>query len=68
MLDAFIELFVHLFAWIGVNLSIKVDEMKNKDVLDVIRETDELVKELREDYYKRREEDIRSKYGDYNSK
>lgn len=64
MLDAFIELFVHLFAWIGVNLSIKADEMKNKDVLDVIRETDELVKELREDYYKRQEEDIRSKYGD----
>ena len=64
MLDAFIELFVHLFAWIGVNLSIKADEMKNKDVLDVIRETDELVKELREDYYKRRKEDIRRKYGD----
>lgn len=64
MLDAFIELFVHLFAWIGVNLSIKADEMKNKDVLDVIRETDELVKELREDYYKRQEEDIKREFGD----
>lgn len=64
MLDAFIELFVHLFAWIGVNLSIKADEMKNKDVLDTIKRIDEDIKKSREDYYKRRKEDIRRKYGD----
>lgn len=64
MLDAFIELFVHLFAWIGVNLSIKADEVKNKDVLDTIKRIDEDIKKSREDYYKRRKEDIRRKYGD----
>lgn len=64
MLDAFIEMIVHLFAWIGVNLSIKADEVKNKHTLDVIKETDELVKELREDYYKKQEEDMKRKYGD----
>lgn len=44
MLNAFIELFVHLFAWIGVNLSIKVDEMKNKDVLDFIKKMRRILK------------------------
>lgn len=64
MLNAFIELFVHLFAWIGVNLSIKVDEMKNKDVLDFIKKNEEDIKKAREDYYKRCEEDIRREFGD----
>ena len=64
MLDAFIELFVHLFAWIGVNLSIKADEMKNKDVLDFIKKNEEDIKKAREDYYKRLDEDMRRKYGD----
>lgn len=64
MLDAFIELFVHLFAWIGVNLSIKVDEMKNKDVLDFIKKNEEDIKKAREDYYRRLDEDMRRKYGD----
>lgn len=64
MLNAFIELFVHLFAWIGVNLSIKADEMKNKDVLDFIKKNEEDIKKAREDYYKRREEDIRREFGD----
>lgn len=64
MLNAFIELFVYLFAWIGVNLSIKVDEMKNKDVLDFIKKNEEDIKKAREDYYKRLDEDMRRKYGD----
>lgn len=64
MLDAFIELIVHLFAWIGVNLSIKADEMKNKDVLDFIKKSEADIKRWEEDYYKRCEDDIRRKYGD----
>lgn len=68
MLNAFIELFVHLVAWIGVNLSIKVDEMKNKDVLDFTKEMDAYIEKSWEDYEKRWEEDMRRKYGNYNSK
>lgn len=64
MLNAFIELFVHLFAWIGVNLSIKADEAKNKHTLDVIKRGEEDIKKAREDYYKRCEEDIRREFGD----
>lgn len=64
MLNAFIELFVHLFAWIGVNLSIKADEVKNKEILNDIKRREADIKKSEEDYYKRREEDIRRKYGD----
>lgn len=64
MLNAFIELFVHLFAWIGVNLSIKVDEMKNKKILNDIKRRDADIKKWEEDYHKRCEEDMRRKYGD----
>lgn len=64
MLNAFIELFVHLFAWIGVNLSIKADEMKNKEVLDFTKEMDAYIEKSWEDYEKRWEEDMRRKYGD----
>lgn len=68
MLNAFIELFVHLFAWIGVNLSIKADEVKNKHTLDVIAKIDKDLEKSYKDYEKRRKEDMRRKYGDYNSK
>lgn len=64
MLNAFIELFVHLFAWIGVNLSIKADEVKNKKFLDFIKKMDDNIKKSDEDYEKRWEEDMRRKYGD----
>lgn len=64
MLNAFIELFVHLFAWIGVNLSIKADEVKNKEFLDFIKESEADIKKSEEDYYKRLEEDIRREFGD----
>ena len=64
MLNAFIELFVHLFAWIGVNLSIKADEAKNKEFLDFIKESEAYIKKSEEDYKKRREEDIRREFGD----
>lgn len=64
MLNAFIELFVHLFAWIGVNLSIKADEAKNKEVLDFTKKMDAYIEKSWEDYEKRWEEDMRRKYGD----
>lgn len=64
MLNAFIELFVHLFAWIGVNLSIKADEVKNKKILNDISRREADIKKSEEDYYKRCEEDIRREFGD----
>ena len=64
MLDVFIEMIVHLFAWIGVNLSIEADKKKNKYTLEVIDEINKEVKEAEKQLVKRREEDIRRKYGD----
>lgn len=64
MLDVFIEMIVHLFAWIGVNLSIEADKRKNKYTLEVIDEVNKEVKEIDEYLRKKEEENIRRKYGD----
>lgn len=64
MLDVFIEMIVHLFAWIGVNLSIEADKRKNKYTLEVIDEVNKEVKETDEYLRKKEEENIRRKYGD----
>lgn len=64
MLDTFIEMIVHIFAWLGVNLSIEEDKKKNKYTLEVIDRIDKQVKETEEHLRKKQEEYIKRKYGE----